>query len=247
MSLLKSLTAPANVAVIGASGGMGSAFVELLSLDANVGRVYALSRTPIRSVGEPIEPHAIDITDESSIEKAVSGITTGVELDLVIVASGVLHDAKIQPEKSMRSLSAGNMSHAFAINTIGPALVAMHCLPHLRRSGKSVFAVLSARVGSIGDNRKGGWLSYRASKAALNMVIRTLSIEQRWRRPDSVVVALHPGTVDTDLSKPFSENTTESALFTAEQSARYLLRVIDGLTPADSGGFLAWDGSQIEY
>ncbi len=247
MSLLKSLSAPANIAVIGASGGIGSAFVELLSLDAHVNRVYALSRTPVRSVGEPVEPHAIDITDESSIEKAVSAVTTDVELDLVIVASGVLHDHGIQPEKSMRTLSADNMSHAFAINTIGPALVAKHCLPRLRRNGKSVFAVLSARVGSIGDNRKGGWLSYRASKAALNMTIRTLAIEQQWRRPNSVVVALHPGTVDTELSKPFSANTAESALFTAEQSARYLLHVIDGLTPADSGGFFAWDGSQIEY
>ncbi|MDH5622584.1 MAG: SDR family NAD(P)-dependent oxidoreductase, partial [Gammaproteobacteria bacterium] len=162
--------------------------------------------------------------------------------------TGVLHrDDAVQPEKTMQALSASAMSEVFAVNAIGPALLAKHFLPVMRRKGKTVFAVLSARVGSIADNRLGGWVTYRASKAALNMVIKTLSIEQTRRRPESIMVALHPGTVDTALSKPFSSGVAEHALFTPEYSAACLLKVIDGLDVSDSGAFLAWDGTRIEY
>lgn len=165
----------------------------------------------------------------------------------VIGASGGIGKAVVQPEKTMQSLSGNTMSELFNVNTIGPALLAKHFLPVMRKSGKSVFAVLSARVGSISDNRLGGWVSYRASKAALNMVIKTLSIEQARRCPESIVVSLHPGTVDTALSKPFSSSVAATSLFTPEHSAACLLAVVDDLDTPDSGGFFAWDGEAIEY
>ena len=133
----------------------------------------------------------------------------------------------------------------FAVNAIGPALVAKHFLPLLPRHGRSVFASISARVGSIEDNRLGGWYSYRASKAALNMLLKTYSIELKRRAPSAICVGLHPGTVDTALSKPFQGGVAPGKLFSPTQSAAYLLRVIDGLTPADNGAVFAWDGSQI--
>ena len=139
------------------------------------------------------------------------------------------------------------MSEVFNVNTIGPALLAKHFLPAMRKTGKTVFVALSARVGSIADNRLGGWVSYRASKAALNMVVKTIAVEQARQRPESIVVSLHPGTVDTALSKPFSAGVSENSLFTPEYSAACLLKVIDGLNVTDSGGFFAWDGAGIEY
>jgi NAD(P)-dependent dehydrogenase (short-subunit alcohol dehydrogenase family) len=135
----------------------------------------------------------------------------------------------------------------FAINTIGPALVAKHFLPKLRRKQKTVFATLSARVGSINDNRLGGWASYRMSKAALNMLVRTIAIEQARSAPETVVVALHPGTVDTQLSKPFTKRVDASQLFSPECSAKQLLQVIDRLQAENSGGFYAYDHARIEY
>jgi NAD(P)-dependent dehydrogenase (short-subunit alcohol dehydrogenase family) len=126
-------------------------------------------------------------------------------------------------------------------------MVAKHFLPRLRTGHKTVFAALSARVGSISDNRLGGWASYRASKAALNMLLKTLALEHSRRWPDSVIVGLHPGTVDTALSKPFSSRVPAERLFEPSQSARYLLGVIDDLTPTATGGFFAWDGTPIDY
>ena len=139
------------------------------------------------------------------------------------------------------------MLETFRINTIGPVLLAKHFLPLMRSGSKSVFVALSARVGSISDNRLGGWSSYRASKAALNMLLRTASIEHKRRHPESVIVALHPGTVDTRLSAPFQRGVPEGKLFTPAYSVERLLDVIDGLRPADTGGFFAWDGQPIEY
>ena len=139
------------------------------------------------------------------------------------------------------------LTHLFQVNATGPALIAKHVLPLLVRGRKSVFAALSARVGSIEDNRLGGWHSYRASKAALNMLLRSCSVELAHRNPDAVCVSLHPGTVDTRLSEPFQKSVPDNQLFSAEQSARHLLEVIDGLTPADTGGFFAWDAAPIPY
>ncbi len=162
----------------------------------------------------------------------------------MIVATGILQGDGIAPEKSSRELSADGLARYFAVNTIGPALVAKHFLPLLSR-GPAVFAALSARVGSIGDNRLGGWYGYRASKAALNMIVRTLAIELARTRPEAVCIALHPGTVDTGLSQPFQRGVPPGQLFTPQRSAEALLDVLAGLTPADSGGCFAWDGQRI--
>ena len=154
----------------------------------------------------------------------------GKPLDLVIVATGLLHaEDGFGPEKSLRDLDADALARSYAVNTIGPALVAKHFLPLMRRDGKSVFAALSARVGSISDNGVGGWYGYRAAKAALNQMLKTASIEHARRWPEGVVVGLHPGTVDTGLSKPFQRNVADGKLFDAAYSAGAMLDVLDGL------------------
>jgi NAD(P)-dependent dehydrogenase (short-subunit alcohol dehydrogenase family) len=247
MSQLRSLVPSPQIVVIGASGGIGGAFVDSLAHHHPSGTVHALSRSPQTSGGN-VRHHYVDITEENSIRAAAQASSGDGPLDLVIVASGILHrESELQPEKSMRALDPKALYEVFCINTFGPALVAKHFLPLLRTGHKTVFAALSARVGSISDNRLGGWASYRASKAALNMLLKTLAIEHARRWPDSVVVALHPGTVDTALSRPFSSRVPAGRLFEPSQSARYLLSVIDDLTPAATGGFYGWDGKLIEY
>lgn len=248
MTRLGTFHEDANCVVVGASGGIGAALTDLLVTDGRVGRMYALSRSPLPLVSDKQSAHTIDITDESSVASAAETVGNQAPLDLVIVATGILHRGKeLSPEKRIGELDAQAMQDVYTINTIGPALVAKHFLPRVRRGHKTVFAAISARVGSIGDNRLGGWLSYRTSKSALNMVLKTLSVEQARRHPDCVVAALHPGTVDTALSRPFQRNVPEDRLFTPGQAAGYLLDVVNGLTPADTGGFFAWDGSRIEY
>ena len=167
--------------------------------------------------------------------------------ELVLVATGVLTLTDgTGPEKTYRQLDAATMAEILAINTIGPALVAKHMLPLLRRDRRTVFAVLSARVGSISDNRLGGWHSYRASKAALNMLMKTFAIELARTHPLAVVVGLHPGTVDTALSTPFQRGVPADKLFNPQQSAQALLDVIEHSGPADSGSVFDWRGERVE-
>ena len=234
-SKLASVPRPCRAVVIGASGGIGAALVE------------RLRAADIEVVGLSRRAGSIDLNDEASIAAACAGLGDGPPLRLVMLATGLLHDAMQQPEKSMRALDPAALARSFAINTIGPALVAKHAIPLLPRDGKSLFAVLSARVGSIGDNRIGGWHGYRASKAALNQMIRTLAIETARTRPETILAALHPGTVATDLSAPFRGQVEPERLFTPDEAAGYLLGVADGLHAADSGGFFAWDGSRIPF
>ena len=238
-----------NAAIIGASGGIGSTFVRLLSADANVRRIEAVARTPVSSGAAKVEALECDIRYESSIVNAVQSVPEqDRELDLVIVATGILHDGtRLRPEKRLADIDPQAMLDVMAINTVGPAIVAKHYLPRIRKDRKTVFAALSARVGSISDNRLGGWASYRASKAALNMLLRTFSIEHARSRPESIIVALHPGTVATALSAPFQGRVPEGKLFSPEQSATYLLNVIDDLDPSNNGAFFAWDGTPIDY
>ena len=248
MSLINSFAHEATAVVVGASGGIGGAFVDALSKDERIGKVHALSRSGEQAADEIVAPGQIDIVDEASIASAAERCGSGDGIDLVIVATGILHRGnEIQPEKRMRDLAAASMGEVMRVNAIGPTLVAKHFLPLLRRKGKTAFAAISARVGSIGDNRLGGWASYRASKAALNMFLKTLSIEQARTRPETVCVALHPGTVDTNLSSPFQSGVAEGKLFEPGYAAERLLTVIDRLAPEDSGAFFAWDGSRIEY
>jgi NAD(P)-dependent dehydrogenase (short-subunit alcohol dehydrogenase family) len=161
------------------------------------------------------------------------------------VATGFLHNAETRPERSLRDLSPEHMAKAFAVNAIGPALLLKHFVPLLPRTGKAVFAVLSARVGSIGDNRLGGWHSYRASKAALNQIVRTASIELARARPEAICVALHPGTVDTALSTPFAKRGLD--VRAPGDAARQLVDVIAALTPRNNGAFLDYRGRELAW
>ena len=166
-------------------------------------------------------------------------------LDLVIVANGMLHSKEIMPEKSIKELSRYKFQQLFEVNTIVPSLIAKHFLPHLNRDYPSIFAALSARVGSISDNELGGWYAYRASKAALNMIIKNAAIEMSRRNQKAIIVGLHPGTVDTDLSRPFHKNIPVEQLLTPHQSVTRLLEVLASLTADQSGKCFAWDGKEI--
>lgn len=219
--------------IIGASGGIGGAVARRLEATGRFAVVHALSRAT-----------GLDLEDEGSIAAAAEQVAAGPTPVLIFVGTGVLHHGH-EPERSYRALTPEHLMRDYRVNTIGPALVAKHFLPLLPRDRRVVFAALSARVGSIGDNRLGGWHSYRASKAALNMILRNLAIELGRTHPSAVVCGLHPGTVDTALSVPFQKGVSAERLFTADHSAERLLAVMDGLTPADSGGVFAWDGARI--
>ena len=240
---MRSMPSGGSAVVVGASGGIGAALVSELLGDDTFATVFALSRTAARVSEGKLQRLPVDVTDEASIVQAAQDLTGTVRL--IIVATGTLHGPGVRPEKTFRALDGDALLQSYKVNAIGPALVAKHMLPLMRAPGRSVFAALSARVGSIGDNRSGGWHGYRASKAALNMIIRNLAIETSRRTPDLVCVGLHPGTVDSALSKPFQANVPEARLFTPAYSASRLLAVIDGLTPADSGNVLAWDGTTV--
>lgn len=229
--------------VVGAAGGIGRACADRLATDPRFGRVVALSRR--RPEGWAGDWFPVDVLDEPMLVDAARAIASIGVPERIVVATGQLHRAGLSPEKSMRALSLDALTELFAVNAAGPALVAKHLLPLTPRDRPSVFAALSARVGSIGDNRLGGWYGYRASKAALNMLIRTLAIEHARTRPLGVCVALHPGTVDTALSQPFQAGVPD--LFAPGRAAAALLAVMDRLTPEDSGGFFAWDGAPISW
>ncbi len=217
--------------VIGAGGGIGGALVARLRAAGDFDTVHALARP------------AVDVGDPASIAVAAAAIEGPVEL--VIVATGLLHDGDRRPERALRELDAEWLAEQYRVNTIGPALVLRHFAPKLPRDARGVIACLSARVGSISDDRLGGWDGYRAAKAALNQIVRTAAIELARTRPQSVCVALHPGTVATGLSAPFRGGVAAETLFAPDFAAERLLAVLDGLTPTDSGGLFAWDGARI--
>lgn len=233
-------------AIFGASGGIGRALCLELAGREDIGQIYALSRSECVFEEENITPVAADILDETSLMTASDKIRADGSLDMVIVASGILSDEKIglAPEKSWRDQNLAAFEQVFAVNSFGPALVAKHFLPLLGRKQRVVFAALSARVGSISDNRLGGWHAYRASKAALNMLIRNYALELARRNDQAVVVSLHPGTVTTSLSATFVSGSNRK-VFTPAESAKCLIDVLSGLTPEDSGKVFDWAGKEI--
>lgn len=243
MSGMAGFSGPIRAAVIGASGGLGAAVTRRLLADPGVTDVLALSRRPIAPANK-LRTGFLDLADERSI---IDAAAMAGAVEFVFIASGLLHQDALQPEKSWRTLDAAALARLFQVNAIGPALVAKHFLPRLPRPGRAVFAALSAKVGSIADNRLGGWYGYRASKAALNQIIRTTAIELARSRPEAICVALHPGTVDTPLSHPFQANVAQNRLFTPDVAAAHLLHVLGALTPMDSGGLFAWDGQRLPY
>ena len=242
---LSSFHANANAVVVGANGALGDAFVRALAADPGVAMVAALSRQPV-APGAGVTHHHADVTDEPSVAAAATAVAESCDaVDLVIVATGILHDARVRPEKTWRALDADTMADVFRVNTIGPALVAKHFLPLLRPGHKTVFAALSARVGSIADNHLGGWYSYRASKAALNQVIKTMAIELARNNPTAVCIGLHPGTVASGLSQPFQRGVPPDQLRAPATAAGLLLSVVDGLAADASGNVYAWDGQPV--
>jgi len=245
MTDLSSFPANMRIVVIGASGGIGRALTEALSQSPCAEEIFALSRTGREFDSPKVHSLKFDFTNEESLIAAQEEMRRAGPFDLIIIATGLLQGQGISPEKNMRALSHDNFAQSFLVNTAGPALCAKYMLPLLKRESKTVFAALSARVGSISDNRLGGWYAYRASKAALNMVIKTLSIEYGRRFKNAAIIGLHPGTVDTDLSKPFQSNVPDGKLFTPEQSAGYLLKVINDITPKQSGHVIDWDGKTV--
>ena len=209
-------------------------------------KVHAFSRSQKKSDAENIVNHTINYNDEVSIEQAASQASKEAPLDIVIVATGILFDGNITPEKSLRELSAKKFLRLFEVNTILPALIAKHFLPKLNKQDRSIFAAISARVGSVSDNKLGGWYSYRASKSGLNMIIKNAAIEINRQNKNAIIVGLHPGTVDSNLSKPFQGNVPDGKLFTPDHSVKRLLDVLGNLTPESSGKFFSWDGKEVQ-
>jgi NAD(P)-dependent dehydrogenase (short-subunit alcohol dehydrogenase family) len=226
--------------VIGASGGIGGAFEAALIEEGAFDAVYGFARS--RGGAQHL-----DLTDEASIAAAAATVAKGAPPTLVIVATGLLHAGDHGPEKALRELDPAWLAKVYAVNAIGPALVAKHFLPIMPKAARTVFAALSARVGSIGDNQLGGWHGYRASKAALNMLVRNLAIEERRRNARAIVVALHPGTVDTALSRPFQGQVRPGRLFDPERAALQLLDVIEDLKAPDSGKLFDFEGKEIAF
>ena len=234
-------TVPGLAVVVGAGGGLGAALLELLRERGSCARVLALGRAA---------EIPLDYADEASIAEAAKSIAgvcneSGLELRLLLVATGFLHGAPGQPERGWRHLDAAYLNHVFLVNTLGPALLIKHFFPLLPKQGRCVAGFVSARVGSMGDNALGGWYGYRASKAALNQLVKTASIELSRRNRESVCVSLHPGTVETALSRPFAK--TGLTVRSPQAAATDLLAVLEGLEPADSGALMDYKGQKLPF
>ena len=236
-----------NIIIIGSSGAIGSSFLKYYAEEDKNNVIYALSRSEVASSFSNTHNVSIDIESDSSISNASNICSEAGPFDVIIVTTGMLSDDSINPEKSLRHLNKDSLSRIFSVNTLGPALIAKYFIPLLKKDAPSFLGFLSARVGSISDNRIGGWYSYRASKAALNMIIKNLSIEVARNNPQSIIVGLHPGTVDSKLSKPFQGNVSEGKLFTPDYSVLKMVEVISNLKPENSGNCFAWNGEEIEF
>lgn len=235
---------PRSAAVFGATGGVGRALCLALA-DGGCETVYAGSRAGVEPQGPGVTPFAFDLKDEASVA-ASAQLMRDNPPEWVIVASGVLTLADgTGPERTFKRLSADAMAQVLAINTIGPAMVAKHILPLMPRADRFVFAALSARVGSISDNGLGGWHSYRASKAALNMLLKNFALEMGRTHKKGVVVGLHPGTVDSDLSAPFQKGLPDGQLTKPDEAAQNLLGVLGRLGPEDSGKVFDFAGIEV--
>ncbi len=221
--------------VVGASGGIGAAVLDVLRATPACAQAIGLARNTAPFV---------DLENEDSIAGAALEIADGGPVHLIFDATGVLHDVGMQPEKALAALDPAAAARAFSVNAAGPLLLLKHFHHLMPRDERGVFATISARVGSIGDNRLGGWYSYRASKAALNMMLKTAAIEIARKRPHAVCLALHPGTVDTRLSKPFASHRDR---FSPAECAVKLLDVIDAVDAGSTGRFLAYDGTEIPW
>lgn len=249
---------PLRALVIGASRGIGFELTRQLADSPDVEYIVAAAREPgsseslgalLRCEGNRIRGLSVDVADEQSVRVAVQEIALPlVRLDFVVNCAGLLHEGpNLLPEKRLAQVEPENLERLFRVHAMGPLLLAKHLEPLFPRRERVVFASLSARVGSIADNRRGGWYAYRMSKAAHNMAIKNLSIELARRSRGIVCIALHPGTVETSLSERFRAGVQRDKLFSPARAARQLLHVIDSRTASQNGGFFAWDGSEIPW
>ena len=255
MTLLPSVQ-NANALVVGATQGIGLEFVRQLLQDSRITGLFATYRSAPSDAlqklqaAHPDKLHCVkmDITDEAQIASGLALVKPlAPQLHIAVNCVGLLHSEQQQPEKALRQLNADNLTRYFQVNSIGPALLAKHLMPFFKHKEPALFATVSAKVGSIGDNRLGGWYGYRASKAALNMFLKTAAIEYGRRNPNTIILMLHPGTTDTQLSKPFQRGVPPEKLFSTERTVTQLLDVMTKATPQDSGEFFSWDGSRLPW
>ncbi|MGV0024834.1 SDR family NAD(P)-dependent oxidoreductase [Phormidesmis priestleyi] len=238
--------------ITGAGQGIGLEFVRQLLQRDRSDLLYATYRNPESELltfrDDRLRCLPMDITDESQIASVIQKIQTDPStLELVVNCVGVLHEGSMQPEKSLRHIHSEQLLNYFQVNSIGAVLLAKHIQPLLKHQNRSIFATISAKVGSIGDNQLGGWYGYRASKAALNMFMKTTAIEYKRTCPKAIVVTLHPGTTDTNLSRPFQRNVPPEKLFSVDRTVEQLLTVLDGLQARDSGEFFSWNGDRLPW
>lgn len=248
-----------HVVILGGNSGIGAALTtHYLSRRAMVS-VFSRAAMSLQHAGQQVwsqqqsadlrqylyQPEQLE-QNSPLLQDALAAVFSQ-PVDLVFCCLGLLHQAELQPEKSLRQLSADNLRQAFEVNTILPALWLQAIWPWLNKSPHLKLCWLSAKVGSIGDNQSGGWHSYRASKAALNMLVRGAAIELKRQLPQATLVALHPGTTDTAMSKPFQRNLPAGQLQSPAATAQRLAATVADLTPAQNGALLNWDGTVLPY
>ena len=255
--LIKIMTNKKNALIIGATQGIGRGFVEQLLQQDEMNCIFATYRRQENAQDllklqslfpEKLTTVQVDITSERQIQDAITQIRSQLDkLHLAINCVGILHEENLQPEKSLKRINSDNLLRYFEVNTIPTALLSKHLLPLFKHPEFTIWATISAKVGSIEDNRLGGWYGYRASKAALNMLIKNIAIEYNRVTKNSIVVALHPGTTDTQLSLPFQKNVPQGKLFSVQRCTQQLLSVIDQLTLENNGQFFNWDGTTLPW
>ena len=240
--------------VVGASRGVGLAITRYLLQEQATQRIYATYRGPATAAGllelndERLHTFRADVTKTQDLQQIVASMqANGDHPDWVINAAGILHENGRQPEKSLSQCRQDWLMRLFLVNSVGPLMLAKAVIPLMRKDRPGHFAVLSAMVGSIADNRLGGWYGYRASKAALNQFMRTLAVECRRSHPQLCITAIHPGTTDTSLSRPYQANVKPGKLYTPAQSAARILKQVSAVKAEQSGHFINWDGKPIPW
>jgi len=235
-----------NMVVFGANGAIGAAFCRQLAALHPQAALHAFSRSPVSVEYANVHYHVLDYEHEAALQQAAASVATHGAVDMVVVASGLLHDECCKPEKALRELNSRCLLRLYAVNAVLPLLIAKHFVPLLKRSQRSLFVAMSAHAGSISQNRLGGWYAYRAAKAALNMLLKNLAIETARSNKQAVIAGLHPGIVDSKLSKPFQALFDKQSIFSADYAVEQLLQLLDKLDSSHSGKIFCWDGSELE-
>ena len=234
-----------NIAIIGASGALGNAFLKKLINTNKYSNIHCFSRKTLTINNSRVFSHSIDISSEESISNASNMIPSNISLDLIFVATGILHNNIVKPEKSFSEISEKNLLEIFTVNTFGPALVMRYFLPKLNKESRSLFIAISAKVGSISDNHLGGWYSYRSSKAALNMIIKSAGIELKRKNKKAIIVGIHPGTIDSNISRPFQKNVKHK-IYTPKEAAQNIYNISTKFSDEMSGNMYDYKGIEIK-